>query len=64
MAKKSGTNINRTGQYGEEFASETNVQEVKRQNREAAQGFESEFASETDVQEVRKQNQQAEQNKK
>ncbi|MGX2958672.1 gamma-type small acid-soluble spore protein [Peribacillus sp. JNUCC 23] len=82
MVKKSkaGTDIqqvqkqnNAQGQYGTEFASETNVQEVKQQNQQAqagksygqanaqAQGqYGTEFASETNVQEVQKQNQQAE----
>lgn len=43
----------------------TNVQKVRKQNQQAAQGqYETEFASETDVQEVRQQNKKAEQNKK
>ena len=58
-------------QFGTEFASETNVQEVRQQNansaRQGQQGqqgqFGTEFASETNVQEVRQQNQQAEANK-
>ncbi|WP_077247849.1 gamma-type small acid-soluble spore protein [Bacillus sp. FJAT-27225] len=48
-------------------ASQTNAQEVRRQNSQAAQGgqgqFGTEFASETDVQQVRQQNQQAESRK-
>ncbi|MBE6184179.1 gamma-type small acid-soluble spore protein [Heyndrickxia ginsengihumi] len=55
------------GQFGTEFASETNAQEVRKQNAKSAQGaqgqFGTEFASETNAQEVRKQNQQAEANK-
>jgi len=62
MAK--GSSFNKKGKFAEEFASETNVQEVKKQNQQAAQGYSTEFASETNVQEVKKQNQQAEQNKK
>lgn len=45
----------------------TNVQHVKQQNQQAAQGQENqayEFASETDAQEVKRRNQQAEQQKK
>lgn len=42
----------------------TNIQEVRQQNAQSAQGgqgqFGTEFASETNVQEVRQQNQQAE----
>lgn len=41
----------------------TNVQQVRQQNAQAAQGqqqFGAEFASETDAQQVKKQNQQAE----
>ncbi|MGM8363844.1 gamma-type small acid-soluble spore protein [Virgibacillus sp. W0181] len=46
-------------------ASGTNVQKVKKQNQQAAQGqYGTEFASETDAQEVRKQNQKSKQNKK
>lgn len=49
-------------------AAGTNVQQVKKQNQQAAQGqqeqYGTEFASETDAQEVRKQNQKAQQNKK
>lgn len=46
----------------------TNVQKVKQQNQQAAQGqsqgqFGTEFASETDVQNVKKQNQKSQQNK-
>ena len=53
---------NQQGQFNSEFASETNVQKVRKQNQQSAsQGqFNTEFASETDVQEVRKQNQQSE----
>lgn len=43
-------------------AAGTNVQEVRQQNQQSAQGsgqFGTEFASETNAQEVRKQNQQA-----
>ena len=43
----------------------TNIQEVRQQNAQAAQGqYGTEFASETNVQEIRQQNQQAEKNKK
>lgn len=48
-------------------AAGTNVQKVKQQNQQAAQGqgqFGTEFASETDVQQVKKQNQKSQQNKK
>lgn len=39
----------------------TNIQHVKQQNAQSAQGnYETEFASETDVQHVKQQNQQAE----
>ncbi|MDQ0228543.1 gamma-type small acid-soluble spore protein [Metabacillus niabensis] len=48
----------------------TNIQEVRQQNAQSAQGqgatsgqFGTEFASETNVQDVKKRNQQAEQNK-
>jgi small acid-soluble spore protein E (minor gamma-type SASP) len=44
----------------------TNVNHVKQQNAQAAQGqgqFGTEFASETDAQEVRKQNQKSQSNK-
>jgi small, acid-soluble spore protein, gamma-type len=42
----------------------TNVQHVKQQNAQSAQGqFGTEFASETDAQEVRQQNQKAESKK-
>ncbi|SFF01821.1 small acid-soluble spore protein E (minor gamma-type SASP) [Alteribacillus iranensis] len=44
-------------------ASQTNPQQVRKQNQAAVQGREAEFASETDAQEVRQQNQKAEQNK-
>lgn len=50
-----------------ESAAGTNVQRVKQQNQQAAQGqgqFGTEFASETNTQEVRKQNQKSQQNKK
>ncbi|WP_260858099.1 gamma-type small acid-soluble spore protein [Bacillus sp. FJAT-22090] len=51
-----------------EFASETNVQEVREQNRQSQLGKsqksqQAEFASETDVAEVREQNRQAEMKK-
>lgn len=57
------------GQYGTEFASETNAAEVKKQNQQSqanagqgAQGqFGTEFASETNAAEVRRQNQQSQQ---
>lgn len=45
----------------------TNVQKVRQQNQQAAQGqgqFGTEFASETNAQEVRKQNQKSQSNKK
>lgn len=49
-------------------AAGTNVQQVKKQNQQAAQEqqeqFGTEFASETDAQEVKKQNQQSNQQKK
>lgn len=45
----------------------TNVQQVRQQNANSAQGgagqFGTEFASETNAQEVRRQNQQSQQNK-
>lgn len=47
--------------------SQTDVQHVKQQNQQAAQGqgqYGTEFASETDVQQVKKQNQKSQQNKK
>lgn len=48
--------------------SQTNVEQVKKQNQQAAQNqqgqFSEEFASETDAQQVKKQNQQSQQNKK
>jgi small acid-soluble spore protein E (minor gamma-type SASP) len=66
---QSGSNVQ--GQFGTEFASETNVQEVRQQNAQSARGaqsagqagqgqFGTEFASETNAQEVRQQNAQAE----
>ncbi|WLV25429.1 gamma-type small acid-soluble spore protein [Aciduricibacillus chroicocephali] len=65
MAKNYGSNFSKKGKYEEEFASETNVQQVKQQNAQAAQGtYNTEFASETNVEEVKKQNARAEQNKK
>lgn len=48
-------------------AAGTNVQKVKQQNQQAAQGqgqYGTEFASETDAQQVKKQNQKSQQNKK
>ncbi len=48
----------------------TNVEHVKQQNQQAAQGqqgqgqYGTEFASETNVQEVKKKNQKSQQNKK
>jgi small acid-soluble spore protein E (minor gamma-type SASP) len=49
-------------------AAGTNVEQVKKQNQQAAQGqqgqFGTEFASETDAQEVRNQNQKSQQSKK
>ncbi|PAV28168.1 gamma-type small acid-soluble spore protein [Virgibacillus profundi] len=48
-------------------AAGTNVQKVKQQNQQAAQGqgqYGTEFASETNAQEVKKQNQKSQQNKK
>jgi small acid-soluble spore protein E (minor gamma-type SASP) len=47
-------------------SSGTNVQTVRQQNAQSAQGnsqYGTEFASETDVQEVRKRNQEAESRK-
>ncbi|KML07614.1 MULTISPECIES: gamma-type small acid-soluble spore protein [Rossellomorea] len=62
MAKKNN--------YNNEFASETNAQEVKKQNQQSAskaqsgqQQYGTEFASETNAAEVRKQNQQSAQKK-
>jgi small acid-soluble spore protein E (minor gamma-type SASP) len=52
-----------------EFASETDVQEVREQNRQSSigqsqnQSNASEFASETDIQHVKEQNRQAESKK-
>ncbi|WML43068.1 gamma-type small acid-soluble spore protein [Neobacillus sp. PS3-40] len=73
---QAGTNIQAQsaaaqGQFGTEFASETNAAEVRQQNAQSAgaqtaksagaQGqFGTEFASETNAAEVKKQNQQAE----
>lgn len=58
------------GQFGAEFASETNAQKVRQQNEKSAKGmqgaqgqFGTEFASETDAAEVRQQNQQSEAHK-
>lgn len=48
-------------------AAGTNVQHVKQQNQQAAQGqgqFGTEFASETDAQQVKQQNQQSQAKKK
>ena len=79
MAKRTqaGTNVGKVkqqnasaGQFGTEFASETDAQEVRSQNaasasasasKQASQAgqFGTEFASETDVQEVKRQNQQS-----
>lgn len=44
----------------------TNVQKVRQQNQQAAQGqeFGTEFASETDAQEVRRQNNKSQQKKR
>lgn len=81
---KAGTNIQQVrqqnagqGQFGTEFASETNAAEVRAQNQQsaarnaqssnagtAAGQFGTEFASETNVQEVKRQNQQSEANKR
>lgn len=45
-------------------SSGTNIQNVKKQNAQSAQGqYGTEFASETDVQSVRQQNQKAESQK-
>ncbi|WP_088103134.1 gamma-type small acid-soluble spore protein [Halalkalibacter urbisdiaboli] len=51
---------------GQNQASKTNAQEVRRQNAASAQGqgFETEFASETNAQEVQQQNAQAEARKR
>ncbi|MRX73894.1 gamma-type small acid-soluble spore protein [Bacillus lacus] len=52
--------------FGQQTSTGTNVQEVRQQNSQAAQGqgqFGSEFASETDVQHVKQANRQAEANK-
>ncbi|HLO10998.1 MAG TPA: gamma-type small acid-soluble spore protein [Pseudoneobacillus sp.] len=57
------------GQFGTEFASETNAAEVRAQNAKSAgatqgaQSYGTEFASETNAAEVRKQNQQSQANK-
>ncbi|WAA12935.1 gamma-type small acid-soluble spore protein [Fervidibacillus halotolerans] len=49
-------------------SSGTNIENVRRQNAQSAQGqqdqYGTEFASETDAQQVRKQNQKAESKKK
>ncbi len=50
-------------------AAGTNIQQVKQQNQQAAQGqsqgqFGTEFASETDAQQVKQQNQQSQAKKK
>ncbi|WP_062105449.1 gamma-type small acid-soluble spore protein [Bacillus niameyensis] len=72
---KAGTNIEKVkqqnaqsaqGNFGTEFASETDAQQVRQQNAKSAgaQGnFGAEFGSETDAQQVRQQNQKAEANK-
>lgn len=63
MANNKNFNKAAKGNFGSEFASETNAQEVRKQNAKSASGqgsFGSEFASETNAQEVRKQNQKAE----
>lgn len=61
MAKRQNRNSNQN-------IDQTNAQEVRRQNQQAAQQgqgqYGTEFASETDAQEVRRQNQQSQQNKK
>lgn len=65
MAKNYGSNMSKKGKYEDEFASETNVKQVKDANAKAAQGtYSTEFAAETNVEEVKKQNARAEQNKK
>jgi small acid-soluble spore protein E (minor gamma-type SASP) len=63
------------GQFGTEFASQTDAAEVRRQNQQSQSGqgsagatgsagqFGTEFASQTDAAEVRKQNQQSQANK-
>ena len=75
--KQSQKGINASqGQFGTEFASETNAAEVRAQNQQSAakgaQGasagasagqFGTEFASETNAAEVRRQNQQSQSNK-
>ncbi|MEK4487136.1 gamma-type small acid-soluble spore protein [Psychrobacillus sp. FSL H8-0484] len=68
MKKNFGKGPNSTSKNAE-FASETNVQEVREQNRQSQLGKSqkqpqnTEFASETDVTEVREQNRQAEMKK-
>jgi small acid-soluble spore protein E (minor gamma-type SASP) len=58
-----------SGQFGTEFASQTDAAEVRRQNQQSQSGqgsagqFGQEFASQTDAAEVRKQNQQSQANK-
>ncbi|MTH55470.1 gamma-type small acid-soluble spore protein [Bacillus mangrovi] len=57
-------NNNQNQQQAGKTTSGTNVQHVKQQNQQAAQGqYGTEFASETDAQHVKKYNQQAEANK-
>jgi small acid-soluble spore protein E (minor gamma-type SASP) len=63
------------GQFGTEFASQTDAAEVRRQNQQSQSGqgsagatgsagqFGTEFASQTDAAEVRRQNQQSQANK-
>jgi small acid-soluble spore protein E (minor gamma-type SASP) len=63
------------GQFGTEFASQTDAAEVRRQNQQSQSGqgsagaagsagqFGTEFASQTDAAQVRKQNQQSQANK-
>ncbi|WP_342598983.1 gamma-type small acid-soluble spore protein [Psychrobacillus sp. FSL H8-0483] len=68
MKKNFGKGPNSTSKNAE-FASETNLQEVREQNRQSQlgksqkQSLNTEFASETDVTEVRQQNRQAEMKK-
>jgi small acid-soluble spore protein E (minor gamma-type SASP) len=66
---QAGTNF-QGGQFGTEFASQTDAAEVRRQNQQSQsaggnggnEGFGTEFASETNAAEVRRQNQQSQGN--
>lgn len=66
MKKNNSKQPNQPNQ-NQEFATETDIQKVKEQNRKSQSGQNqfnaTEFASETDVQEVREQNRQSEMKK-